>query len=201
MGLSLGGGAGWLGVRPSLTSAGNGTSHGSGALNGTAGMDIVATAVDESRPMLVPSLGPGSRNMLSTSETTSAGKGGSSANVTSGGGGAPHDCKALSGMQAQPSMGMVGDVAPGTLFRGLRVRMAVATGPVDTTRVHSVTRRLVYHGKVVNRVQSLGDAPHGGQVSVCQGERKVLSHPPMWCLPAGFSQALPSRSRRHTMMT
>ena len=59
------------------------------------------------------------------------------------------------------------------LFRGMRVRMSVATGYVDSVRVHSVTKRREYTGDVLNKVQALGEAPQGGQVSrlVCQSTR------------------------------
>ena len=54
----------------------------------------------------------------------------------------------------------------GLLFRGLRVRMAIATGPVEAVRTHAVTKRLEYKGAVLKRVQALADAAHGGQVRV-----------------------------------
>jgi hypothetical protein len=56
------------------------------------------------------------------------------------------------------------------LFRGMRVRMSVATGYVDTVRVHSVTKRREYQGDVLKKVQAVGEAPHGGQVSVWEGQ-------------------------------
>jgi hypothetical protein len=50
------------------------------------------------------------------------------------------------------------------LFRGMRVRMSVATGFVDNVRVHSMTKRREYTGDVLKKVQAVGEAPHGGQV-------------------------------------
>jgi hypothetical protein len=50
------------------------------------------------------------------------------------------------------------------LFRGLRVRMSVATGAVDAVRLHSVTQRAEYSGDVLKKVQAVSEAPHGGQV-------------------------------------
>ena len=50
------------------------------------------------------------------------------------------------------------------LFRGMRVRMSVATGYVDNVRVHSMTKRREYTGDVLKKVQAVGEAPHGGQV-------------------------------------
>ena len=55
------------------------------------------------------------------------------------------------------------------LFRGMRVRMSVATGYVDTVRVHSVTKRREYQGDVLKKVQAVGEAPHGGQVGAALG--------------------------------
>ena len=50
------------------------------------------------------------------------------------------------------------------LFRGMRVRMSVATGYVESVRVHTVTKRAEYTGDVLKKVQAVGEAPHGGQV-------------------------------------
>lgn len=50
------------------------------------------------------------------------------------------------------------------LFRGLRVRMSVATGSVDMVRLHSVTQRAEYVGEVLRKVQAVGETPQGGQV-------------------------------------
>lgn len=51
------------------------------------------------------------------------------------------------------------------LFRGLRVRMSVATGGIDAVRLHSVTQRAEYVGEVLRKVQAVGETPQGGQVS------------------------------------
>jgi hypothetical protein len=50
------------------------------------------------------------------------------------------------------------------LFRGLRVRMSLATGRADEVRLHTVTQRHEYSGSVLRRVQAVGETPHGGQV-------------------------------------
>lgn len=50
------------------------------------------------------------------------------------------------------------------LFRGLRVRMSVATGGIDAVRMHSVTQRAEYVGEVLRKVQAVGETPQGGQV-------------------------------------
>jgi hypothetical protein len=55
----------------------------------------------------------------------------------------------------------------GVLFRGLRVRMSIATGGVDSIRMHSVTQRAEYVGEVLRKVQAVGETPHGGQVGRC----------------------------------
>jgi hypothetical protein len=54
---------------------------------------------------------------------------------------------------------------PQQLFRGLRVRMAVASGIADSVHLHKVTRRVEYNGTVMPRVQAVADAPEGGHVS------------------------------------
>jgi hypothetical protein len=51
------------------------------------------------------------------------------------------------------------------LFRGLRVRMSVATGIAEKITLHKVTSRVEYPGCVTRRVQAMADAPEGGQVS------------------------------------
>jgi hypothetical protein len=86
---------------------------------------------------------------------------------TGGGGRASLDC---GNYGAGLLLGDAGDAAgllswrQQVLFRGMRVRMSVATGYVDSVRVHSVTKRREYTGDVLNKVQALGEAPHGGQV-------------------------------------
>jgi uncharacterized membrane protein YgcG len=56
-------------------------------------------------------------------------------------------------------------VGKDVLFRGLRVRMSVATGSVEAVRLHSVTHRAEYVGEVLRMVQAVGETPQGGQVS------------------------------------
>jgi hypothetical protein len=56
------------------------------------------------------------------------------------------------------------------LFRGLRVRMSIATGGIDAVRLHSVTQRAEYVGEVLRKVQAVGETPQGGQV-----RKRVLS--------------------------
>ena len=63
------------------------------------------------------------------------------------------------------------------LFRGMRVRMSVATGYVDNVRVHSMTKRREYTGDVLKKVQAVGEAPHGGQVgTVGTGSVGLAAH-------------------------
>jgi hypothetical protein len=50
------------------------------------------------------------------------------------------------------------------LFRGMRVRMSVATGYVENVVQHAITKRAVYTGDVLKKVQAVAEAPHGGQV-------------------------------------
>ncbi|KIY91819.1 hypothetical protein MNEG_16144 [Monoraphidium neglectum] len=52
----------------------------------------------------------------------------------------------------------------GALFRGLRVRMSLATGRAEDVRLHTVTQRHEYGGSVLRRVQAVAETPHGGQV-------------------------------------
>ncbi len=49
-------------------------------------------------------------------------------------------------------------------FRGLSVRMGMATGKVTQTSVHPLTRRTVYHGPLVQLVETIVGVAHGGQV-------------------------------------
>ena len=49
-------------------------------------------------------------------------------------------------------------------FRGLSVRMGMATGKVTQTSVHPLTRRTVYHGPLVQLVETIVGLAHGGQV-------------------------------------
>lgn len=50
------------------------------------------------------------------------------------------------------------------LFRGVRVRMGVATATVDVRKVHNITRRVEFGGHVMKKVQAVADLPDGGQV-------------------------------------
>eukprot|EP00211_Chloroparvula_japonica_P005234 CAMPEP_0119142580 /NCGR_PEP_ID=MMETSP1310-20130426/32891_1 /TAXON_ID=464262 /ORGANISM="Genus nov. species nov., Strain RCC2339" /LENGTH=946 /DNA_ID=CAMNT_0007134131 /DNA_START=38 /DNA_END=2875 /DNA_ORIENTATION=+ len=49
-------------------------------------------------------------------------------------------------------------------FRGLRVRMGIATGIPAQIRTHKLTKRKEYIGEVLWRARSISDAPQGGQV-------------------------------------
>lgn len=50
------------------------------------------------------------------------------------------------------------------LFKGLRVRMAIATGVVDRIKIHSVTKRAEYFGGAAHEVMELSHYPDGGQI-------------------------------------
>ncbi|DBA80596.1 TPA: hypothetical protein ACH3X1_007856 [Trebouxia sp. C0004] len=57
------------------------------------------------------------------------------------------------------------DVAAKSIaFRGLSVRMGMATGKVTQTSMHPLTRRTVYHGPLVQLVETIVGVAHGGQV-------------------------------------
>ena len=49
-------------------------------------------------------------------------------------------------------------------FRGLAVRMAVATGRVTSVSTHPLTRRLVYQGPLVQLIDAMVGVLHGGQI-------------------------------------
>ena len=49
-------------------------------------------------------------------------------------------------------------------FWGLSVRVGMATGKVTQTSVHPLTRRTVYHGPLVQLVETIVRLAHGGQV-------------------------------------
>lgn len=51
------------------------------------------------------------------------------------------------------------------LFRGLRVRMAVATGVAEVVKLHKVTGRVEYWGHAIQKAQAMADTVEGGQVS------------------------------------
>ncbi|CAG9466706.1 unnamed protein product [Pedinophyceae sp. YPF-701] len=55
-----------------------------------------------------------------------------------------------------------------SLYRGLCVRMAVATGHCKGVRTSRVTRRNQYVGEVMDYVTAMLDMAHGGQVLVCE---------------------------------
>ena len=56
-------------------------------------------------------------------------------------------------------------VDPHTIaFRGLAVRMAVATGRVTSVSTHPHTRRLVYQGPLVQLIEAMVGVSHGGQI-------------------------------------
>ncbi len=56
-------------------------------------------------------------------------------------------------------------VAPQSVaFRGLAVRMGLATGKVTQTSLHPLTRRTVYHGPLVQLVETIVGVAHGGQI-------------------------------------
>ena len=56
-------------------------------------------------------------------------------------------------------------VAPKSVaFRGLAVRMGMATGKATQTSIHPLTRRTVYHGALVQLVETIVSVAHGGQV-------------------------------------
>lgn len=56
----------------------------------------------------------------------------------------------------------------GIVFRGLRVRMGVATGLPESMKFHKMTMRAEYFGDVVRRVHAVSDTPHGGQILMDQ---------------------------------
>lgn len=56
------------------------------------------------------------------------------------------------------------DGAGHVLFKGLSVRMAMATGEPVSVREHPVTRRVQYTGTVLRLAMALADAGSGGQI-------------------------------------
>ncbi|KAK9818038.1 hypothetical protein WJX72_006076 [[Myrmecia] bisecta] len=51
-------------------------------------------------------------------------------------------------------------------FRGLSVRMGIATGQVLSTHVHHLSMRVEYDGPVVTLLHAIADCPSGGQIIV-----------------------------------
>jgi len=62
------------------------------------------------------------------------------------------------------------------IFRGLRVRMGVATGVPSHVRQHELTRRREYAGDVVWRARSLSDVPVGGQILLDQTTAALIGN-------------------------
>jgi len=60
-------------------------------------------------------------------------------------------------------------------FRGLSVRMGMATGKVTQTSMHPLTRRTVYHG-LVQLVETIVGVAHGGQV-ICDSATFIAMSP------------------------
>lgn len=50
------------------------------------------------------------------------------------------------------------------VFRGMRVRMAIATGPLGNISTNALTKRLEYAGQVMDRVKVLESFADGGQI-------------------------------------
>lgn len=50
------------------------------------------------------------------------------------------------------------------IFRGMRVRMAIATGPFSNASTNALTKRLEYTGEVMERVKLLESFADGGQI-------------------------------------
>ncbi|KAK9805610.1 hypothetical protein WJX72_007771 [[Myrmecia] bisecta] len=59
------------------------------------------------------------------------------------------------------------------MFRGLRIRMGIATGLVDHTQMHELTKRVEYSGVVMDLAKAISETPHGGQIvmdaDTCKG--------------------------------
>ena len=56
-------------------------------------------------------------------------------------------------------------VSPSSVaFWGLAVRMGVATGKVTSITTHPLSRRTVYHGAIVQLVETIVGVAHGGQI-------------------------------------
>ncbi|MEE2750181.1 MAG: adenylate/guanylate cyclase domain-containing protein [Myxococcota bacterium] len=60
-------------------------------------------------------------------------------------------------------------------YRGIRVRMGIHTGEVDS-EPDPVTGRMDYFGRVVNRASRVSSVGHGGQVLLSQATREALKN-------------------------
>ncbi|CAG9463706.1 unnamed protein product [Pedinophyceae sp. YPF-701] len=69
------------------------------------------------------------------------------------------------GPEGDPSALLVDDGA--RFFRGLRVRMSVATAHCEHATTHRMTRRLEYDGPVVTLVNAIQEVTRGGQILMC----------------------------------
>ncbi|CAG9465642.1 unnamed protein product [Pedinophyceae sp. YPF-701] len=80
------------------------------------------------------------------------------------------------------------------LFRGLLVRMSVATAMVRHTAVHRVTRRLEYSGDCVTLVNDIQEMAHGGQILVCERTMEVLARSSLKTLYHSIMDARPAKA-------
>ncbi len=102
-------------------------------------------------------------NHGSAGSSSSSGAKSSAGSRSTQGGGGGNGLTSRAGLAS--SAGTAASSAPASvLFRGLRVRMAMATGAVDGLKRHKVTDRIEYGGQVLRRVQALVELPEGGQV-------------------------------------
>lgn len=76
------------------------------------------------------------------------------------------------------TVGTNADKSGCVLFRGVRVRMGIATGVVEVRRVHKMTQRVEYAGQIMRKVQAIADTPDGGQVGRLLGLCNL--HQPTW---------------------
>ena len=67
------------------------------------------------------------------------------------------------------------------LFRGLRVRMGIATGVADKTHMHELTRRMEYSGAIMDLVSIY----HTMTLAACAALLRVHSHCRRTTFPAG----------------
>ncbi|CAG9461611.1 unnamed protein product [Pedinophyceae sp. YPF-701] len=65
------------------------------------------------------------------------------------------------------------------VFRGLLVRMGVATANATRSKTHKVTRRVEYEGPVMDLVNAIQDVAHGGQVLLCERTLELLARGPI----------------------
>ncbi|CAG9464693.1 unnamed protein product [Pedinophyceae sp. YPF-701] len=98
------------------------------------------------------------------------------------------------GVTEEMAAEVVEDRAGPHLFRGLLVRMSMATGVAKSTSVHRVTRRVEYRGECMSMVNDIQEMTHGGQILACERTMEVVTRGPLKQLGAQIAALKPAKA-------